>query len=264
MDCKSILETKNIQKLFKISNSLHSDSSSCKEGSARKVFNIVTIRKPNPAESNEKSEQCVHTGNWTEEEHNRFLIAIKKYGNSWKRIEAYVATRSRIQIRSHCQKYFDNLRLKAIAKAKSKRESKMFVVYQTYRNTTYDFKKSGKIDYELDIEKFKKELKEAEDMPKEVELNEDDITLFDFGKFPNIKGDNIFQDFQSDFYYDENHEADKISDNASIHEGGLNKEDFMEDDFDMPILASKREANWQEDNFDYCGTRRLTKIKYDI
>lgn len=45
-------------------------------------------------------------GRWTQEEKKAFEEALKRYGKDWKKVEAYVATRSGTQIRSHAQKYF--------------------------------------------------------------------------------------------------------------------------------------------------------------
>ncbi|KAK8321969.1 hypothetical protein V6Z12_A12G135600 [Gossypium hirsutum] len=53
---------------------------------------------------------------WSEEEHNRFLEALKLYGRAWQRIEEYIGTKTAVQIRSHAQKFFSKLEKEALAK----------------------------------------------------------------------------------------------------------------------------------------------------
>jgi len=46
---------------------------------------------------------------WTDDEHERFLAALKLHGRAWRKIEEHVGTKSAVQIRSHAQKFFSKL-----------------------------------------------------------------------------------------------------------------------------------------------------------
>lgn len=44
-------------------------------------------------------------GRWTEEEHERFLDALRQYGKDWHMIARQVGTRHVTNIRAHAQKF---------------------------------------------------------------------------------------------------------------------------------------------------------------
>jgi len=51
-------------------------------------------------------------GRWTKDEHDKFIKALKIYGKEWSKVQAFIKTRSSGQIRSHAQKFFDQLKKK--------------------------------------------------------------------------------------------------------------------------------------------------------
>ena len=46
---------------------------------------------------------------WTDQEHARFLDALRLHGRAWRRIEEHIGTKTAVQIRSHAQKFFSKL-----------------------------------------------------------------------------------------------------------------------------------------------------------
>ncbi|XP_056158673.1 protein REVEILLE 6 [Syzygium oleosum] len=69
-----------------------SPTSSSAEDLAKKVRKPYTITKSRES--------------WTEPEHDKFLEALQLFDRDWKKIEAFVGSKTVIQIRSHAQKYF--------------------------------------------------------------------------------------------------------------------------------------------------------------
>eukprot|EP00741_Cyanophora_paradoxa_P019867 tig00000217_g19175.t1 len=61
---------------------------------------------PNPPKERKPYTITKQRENWTEEEHQKFLEALKLYERDWKKIENYIGTKSVVQIRSHAQKFF--------------------------------------------------------------------------------------------------------------------------------------------------------------
>lgn len=65
------------------------------------VLNGQPMRKPRKPYTITKSREV-----WTKEEHSRFVMALQLYDRDWKKIEAYIGSKTVLQIRSHAQKHF--------------------------------------------------------------------------------------------------------------------------------------------------------------
>lgn len=63
-------------------------------------------QSPGGKKTRKKYTQTRARVSWTPKEHERFTKALELYDRDWKKIEAYVGTKTVIQIRSHAQKYF--------------------------------------------------------------------------------------------------------------------------------------------------------------
>ena len=70
------------------------------------VTNKIKVTDKNDTEEVIKRGKRLRNGRWTKAECKLFEEALKKFGRHWKKVEAYVGTRSGTQIRSHAQKYF--------------------------------------------------------------------------------------------------------------------------------------------------------------
>lgn len=105
---KSLSQTKTGLKRSKEFGSLEYSS---------KIRKVITEDKVTTEKDQVTAKQPLKNGRWTKEECKRFEEALKKFGRHWKKVEAYVGTRSGTQVRSHAQKYF--LRMKSKEKLMS-------------------------------------------------------------------------------------------------------------------------------------------------
>ncbi|EEY67463.1 myb-like DNA-binding protein, putative [Phytophthora infestans T30-4] len=67
--------------------------------------------------------RSIERGLWSGEEHDRFLDGLKLYPHGpWKKIAAYVGTRSPRQVQTHAQKYYEKVgrRLRGLRKDRKK------------------------------------------------------------------------------------------------------------------------------------------------
>lgn len=241
---------------------------------SKKKFEIIVEEKPKENKTNSEIRSATHravkSGTWTKEEHERFLKAIHMYGNSWKKIQAYVGSRSCVQIRSHCQKYYDNIRKKAIEKSKETKENKLFAVYRTYRNTTYDLNTLNKICIESDIETFnckplsiKTPANDVDSNGFECEEEESLLDLVDSMALPDVQ---FLQENKGTISSE--HYCEPISDDhyAQCY-FGVNRADdsvFANEELELFNFEVRRKTSWHEEDIEAFTSTITRKIQYDI
>ncbi|OVA13245.1 SANT/Myb domain [Macleaya cordata] len=86
------LDPMGVAALQGIGSSIQTSTTSSSEDLSKKIRKPYTITKSRES--------------WTEQEHDKFLEALQLFDRDWKKIEAFVGSKTVIQIRSHAQKYF--------------------------------------------------------------------------------------------------------------------------------------------------------------
>ena len=105
-------------------------------------------------------ENCLKTGRWSQEEHFKFINAIFKYGNDWKKVQKCILSRNSTQSRSHAQKFFQRLRKKLNLNSKNdcsleyiNKLPKEFLI-SSIRNCTYSKISLNKVELERLLKVF--------------------------------------------------------------------------------------------------------------
>ena len=76
---------------------------------------LPKINEPKKTKNNQNN---LNSGRRSRDEQNRFIEAILKYGNDWKKIQNHIFSRNITQVRSHAQKFLIKLKKQKLIKNK--------------------------------------------------------------------------------------------------------------------------------------------------
>lgn len=151
---------------------------------------LNNISKEN--ENNDSNQNEYNSGRWTNEEHEKFIEGILKFGNEWKRVQSIIKTRSSTQARSHAQKFF--LRMKKEISPKILSDQNLLI--QHIINTSNNSKKYTELTQEQKEKLFsviRSNLKPEEIQPSKdnLSINEDNKQLEQKIDYNNEEYDNL-------------------------------------------------------------------------
>ena len=146
-----------------------------------------------------------NNGRWTDEEQNRFVEAVLKFGNDWKNIQNYVSSRDITQVRSHAQKFLMKLKKSSFLKNKGLEPNLSWTKVINFLKMilTYEQLKEVFFSVEKDNKNFK--MKNLITIQNNSKLNKNNGSENDYQFFEEtnsrINNDNIKNEYKDIHYY---------------------------------------------------------------
>jgi len=210
-------------------------------------------------------------GRWSEEEHEKFLEGIVKYGKNWKKVKTLIGTRTITQVISHAQKFFSKMK---VCKDEilgidftSNTVGNIRDMINQIKNNNFNFNIINVfkyLTYKYDnIEKSKKKIVERRNKNTAFKINE----LNNQSNIINLKEDNSNID-ANNFFINQINNINKIKrmkEKQSINDNGQNDITKMINQNNIfNILHNLLEINYKSNVFNSLLTNNLYSSIYDI
>jgi len=210
-------------------------------------------------------------GRWSEEEHEKFLEGIVKYGKNWKKVKTLIGTRTITQVISHAQKFFSKMK---VCKDEilgidftSNTVGNIRDMINQIKNNNFNFNIINVfkyLTYKYDnIEKSKKKIVERRNKNNAFKINE----LNNQSNIINLKEDNSNID-ANNFFINQINNINKIKrmkEKQSINDNGQNDITKMINQNNIfNILHNLLEINYKSNVFNSLLTNNLYSSIYDI